>query len=167
MSIKYNEHLKKALLNKDRIINSFLSRRDIQGNRQALGTLITIDKIVLKSKKDHERVYLYNSESKELEENNLKDLIDSYIFPAVSNKQDVKAIGGYFKEVHFQHIRLYNKVIRNEPISLNNEEVNRAFKTISNAINDLKYKQDTLIGAYRVSGFNLKKGNDKGIKEVV
>lgn len=147
------------------IINGFMSRENIQSKRQALSTIITMDRVVLKPKKDYETVYLYNPKSKELEENNLKDLIDSYIFPAIANKQDVKAIGGYFKEVNSGDIWLYNKVIRGKT-NISNNQVKHAFKTISNTIYDLEYKRDALRTAHIVKGYDLIRVRDSGIEEV-
>ncbi len=170
MSIKYNEHLKRASLNRTEIIKGFLNRTNIQANRQALATLIAIDKVVLRSK-NHETAFLYNPKSKELETDNLKDFIDTYIFPAISNKQDVKAIGSYFKEVKRCDVRNYNLKIRGKTAykrKLIHEQVLlESYNKIYPLIKDLEHKQDTLIKVYNVIGFNLKKGNDEGIKEVV
>jgi hypothetical protein len=102
---------KKIAINKNNISNNFFNRTNMRSTRQKVATLIQLDYIAFQIENSLE-IAVYDANSNSLNRMDVKDLIEPYIFPAMSNSYDNQQIAKYLDPIFRSNVGIFNSEIR-------------------------------------------------------
>ena len=103
---------KKIAIDKNNLSNNFFNRTNIRSARQKVATLIQLNNIAFQIECSTQ-IALYDDNSNSLKEININELIEPYIFPAVSSSYDNKQIADYLDHIFRRDVVIFNREIKN------------------------------------------------------
>ena len=100
---------KKIAIDKNNLCNNFFNRTNIRSARQKVATLIQLEYIAFQIECST-KIALYDENLNSLKEININELIEPYIFPAVSSSYDNKQIADYFDHIFRRDVVIFNRL---------------------------------------------------------
>ena len=88
--------------------NGLTTRKHVTLTRHSIATLIQLEYIIFRIHELND-VAVYNPKNHTLIRKDIKELVEPYIFPILSNSEDDKKIKGYFEVIYFDELQNFNK----------------------------------------------------------
>jgi hypothetical protein len=131
----------KLPINKSEIVSNMMKGTKKTQTRQELAILIQMDYIALRT--NPLQVALYNSELDNFEVTRIKDIVEPYIFPSISNTQDNKVINSYLQFIRYDYVHYHNN-----NYTMENYKQSGRYLEVRELIKKCKKRQESLRGAY-------------------